>query len=133
MPLSVRCECRGTPDHRHCGEIACVRPVPLGIPTGTWIFDAKFRLDTQTDGDGTAKFGDICKMHAYHDALRKCKGAYAAYPGDERIMYSPTRGQLGPEVAVAVDGVGAIPARPGEGVLSAAVRDAVRELLGLGA
>ena len=55
------------------------------------------------------------------------------YPGDELVMYDCKRGRLGAGVAVAVDGVGAIPARPGEGSRSAAVYAAVSELLALGA
>lgn len=114
-----------------------MRPdVMLATPAGTWVFDAKFSLDRQPDGDDTAKFDDICKMHTYRDSLFECRGAYAVYPGDEWVMYDCDRGRLGAgagaSAAVAVDGVGAIPARPGEGGLSAAVRETVREVLELG-
>lgn len=111
-----------------------MRPdVVLTTPAGTWVFDAKFRLDRRADSDDTAKFDDICKMHTYRDSLFECRGAYAVYPGDEWAMYGCAHGRLDAEAAVAMDGVGVIPARPGKGSPSDAVCAAVRQLLALGA
>ena len=47
--------------------------------------DAKFRLDNKGEEDA-AKTEDIHKMHAYRDALPKCRGSYLVYPGDKSIM-----------------------------------------------
>jgi len=76
-------------------------------------------------------------MHAYRDALSPaCRGAYAMYPGDELLMY-PTvncdvhthranvdNTETSKMIQVALDGVGAIPARSGASVkyLPAVVR-----------
>ncbi|MEA4883281.1 MAG: DUF2357 domain-containing protein [Clostridia bacterium] len=95
--------------------------VTLATPAGMWVFDAKFRLDRKSGFDDSAKVDDICKMHSYRDALPGCRGAYAVYPGDEELMYPAPGGEpsvavcdrAGSAACVAIDGVGAIPARPG--------------------
>jgi predicted component of viral defense system (DUF524 family) len=115
-----------------------LRPdVMLLTQSGMWAFDAKFRLDsgsvsghaTKADTLGAmkdrARVDDIDKMHTYRDALTPgLRGAYVVYPGDEVLMY-PAPGSSacngGPGFRdggpwVAVDGVGAVPARPGSGM-----------------
>lgn len=112
--------------------------VRLTTPSGMWVFDAKFRLDRRTNlsleardddlvvTDNTAKTDDVHKMHTYRDALSpKCRGAYAVYPGDNLLMYPAVDcdmdmygvdtgdGETSCVTAVAPDGVGAIPAKPG--------------------
>lgn len=80
-------------------------------------------LDSTTE---STKTDDIHKMHAYRDALSPaCRGAYAVYPGDELLMYPAVSCDVhmcGADTgdcetscvtAVAPDGVGTIPARPG--------------------
>ncbi len=115
-----------------------LRPdVMLLTQSGMWAFDAKFRLDrgsvsghdTEADTLGgmedTVRVDDIHKMHTYRDALAPgLRGAYVVYPGDEVLMYPApgstacngglSFGHGGPWVAV--DGVGAVPARPGSGM-----------------
>lgn len=68
-----------------------------------WVhFDAKYRVESitqimgaedaeiQLDSDegssgqfGRARSGDLLKMHAYKDAIRRSAGAYILYPGDQ--------------------------------------------------
>ncbi|WFB36635.1 DUF2357 domain-containing protein [Kiritimatiellota bacterium B12222] len=85
-------------------------------------FDAKYKVDRLTqlfgrsDEDldeekrqqraGTYKRGDLLKMHAYRDAIRRSAGAYVLYPGPEKEA-APFRGfhELLP-------GLGAFPLRP---------------------
>ena len=50
------------------------------------------------------------KMHAYRDALPKCRGSYLVYPGDKSIM-CPADGKEAGASGVARDGVGIIAAR----------------------
>jgi len=77
------------------------------------VFDAKFRFDdkdirpsqpleeemdrAQQEGDTErlAKRADICKMHAYRDAL-KCRAAVVLFPGKEGngIFYDKSEGKL---------------------------------------
>ncbi|MGI6539523.1 MAG: DUF2357 domain-containing protein [Bacillota bacterium] len=118
--------------------------VTLITPVGMWVFDAKFRFDRQSESDLSAKADDIHKMHTYRDALPKCRGAYAVYPGDAAIMYSspasacPTdvnpsvagRGGIGSVANRVTDGVGAIPLRPCSDVSS--LSSVIRSLLSLG-
>ncbi|WP_328811372.1 DUF2357 domain-containing protein [Rhodococcus sp. NBC_00294] len=82
-------------------------------------FDAKYRIDTvgaswsgnpeddeQVEVLGTAKRGDIEKMHAYRDAIRRSVGSYVLFPGrdDSGRTYEP--------FTELVPGVGAYPFRP---------------------
>lgn len=85
-------------------------------------FDAKYKVDRLLDlfggetedlsaekaaqRNGTYKRGDLLKMHAYRDAIRRSAGAYVLYPGGEAP--SPFQGfhELLP-------GLGAFPLRPG--------------------
>jgi len=84
-------------------------------------FDAKYRALKLKDlvGDSEAPFsdeweeerggeyvrGDLLKMHAYKDAIRRSVGAYVLYPGSE--------GYLREEESNSVPSVGAFPLRPG--------------------
>lgn len=106
--------------------------VTLTTPAGMWVFDAKFRLgkgrdlddvfhsDEDDRPDASAKAEDIDKMHAYRDALPTCRGAYVIYPGDAKDLFAaPLSGVSGAlpvrdadPMSEAVDGVGALPARP---------------------
>jgi predicted component of viral defense system (DUF524 family) len=96
--------------------------VPLRPDIGLWVpnpdgeldlhlFDAKFKVDwtrgleAEDDRKGKAKRADLYKMHTYRDALG-ARSVWALYPGTERRFYSATHGSL-------VDGVGALPLRPG--------------------
>jgi predicted component of viral defense system (DUF524 family) len=92
-------------------------------------FDAKYRVDDIAEqfgqggaGDeedlreekreqlsGIYKRGDILKMHAYRDAIRRSGGAYVLYPGDIN------RNWLGYHELL--PGLGAFPLRPGGGGL----------------
>ena len=83
--------------------------IVLETPDGMWAFDAKFRLDNKGEEDA-AKTEDIHKMHAYRDALPKCRGSYLVYPGDKSIM-CPADGKEAGASGVARDGVGIIAAR----------------------
>ncbi|MDZ8118199.1 DUF2357 domain-containing protein [Pontiella agarivorans] len=85
-------------------------------------FDAKYKVDSLTKlfgGEnenldeekaaqraGNYKRGDLLKMHAYRDAIRRSAGAYVLYPGNEKEQM-PFRGfhELLP-------GLGAFPLRP---------------------
>jgi hypothetical protein len=89
-----------------------MRPdIVLAIGDRLIVFDAKFRVrfvDAGAGGDPSklAKSDDIHKMHAYRDALAGVDGAYALYPGDYAYMFEVPGGR-------ALEGVGAIPLRPG--------------------
>jgi predicted component of viral defense system (DUF524 family) len=52
------------------------------------------------------KHGDLLKMHAYRDAIRRSQGAYIIYPGDENKLWE-TYHEILP-------GLGAFALRPGE-------------------
>jgi predicted component of viral defense system (DUF524 family) len=78
------------------------------------VFDAKYRLDSETAEDkasglGEPKESDINKMHVYRDALRTgenkrfISAAYVVYPGKVERLYD--EGKLG-----------AIPMRPGTSI-----------------
>ncbi len=89
-------------------------------------FDAKYRLERLRDifgGDGEAaddpagvgedqgnyQRGDLLKMHAYRDAIRRSAGAYILYPGASG--QAPTTFQGFHEV---LPGLGAFALKPGE-------------------
>jgi hypothetical protein len=95
-----------------------------------WIFDAKYRIDTETQKNGKDLVPDdaLNQMHRYRDALihqgekeygkpkktRPFIGAYVMYPG-----WFPDAGQSDPAMnpyAEAIDavGIGAFPALPGQ-------------------
>ncbi len=89
-------------------------------------FDAKYKIETslqslleQRDGyeeienlieekrqnrQGIYKNGDLLKMHAYKDAIRRTGGAYILYPGDKSIKHIGFH-----EI---IPGLGAFPLRP---------------------
>jgi hypothetical protein len=83
-----------------------------GDKVETWLhFDAKYRVtspsDLFVDEDQPleARRGDLLKMHAYRDAIRRSSGAYVLFPGSvERRMQ---------EHAELLPGLGAFPLRPG--------------------
>jgi predicted component of viral defense system (DUF524 family) len=86
-------------------------------------FDAKYRIENiaelfgkddvdlsaekQEQREGRYKRADLLKMHAYHDAIRRTRGAYILYPGDEAKQWESYREIL--------PGIGAFPMRPGNG------------------
>ncbi len=86
-------------------------------------FDAKYRVENITElfGDededlseekaqqkrGNYKTGDLLKMHAYRDAIRRSEGAYILYPGRSN---RPTRFQGFHEI---LPGLGAFAIKPG--------------------
>ena len=86
-------------------------------------FDAKYRVENITelfgDGDedlseekaeekrGNYKRGDLLKMHAYRDAIRRSEGAYILYPGG---VNAPTRFEGFHEI---LPGLGAFALKPG--------------------
>ena len=95
----------------------------------TWVhFDAKYRVSTPqelfVDDDQTvdAKRGDLLKMHAYRDAIRRSSGAYVLYPGSEvRVMRQHQE---------VLPGLGAFPFVPGsDGHATSDSVGAVREFL----
>lgn len=108
--------------------------VPEGPNAGLHLFDAKFRLrrigdvvpdeeDSAADEDpgreerrGTFKRGDLYKMHTYRDALPDVRSVWILYPGTESRFFSPDEGemsQLRITAPVRMDGVGALPLKPG--------------------
>ena len=86
-------------------------------------FDAKYRIETveklfgdeavdidsekREQSEGRYKRGDLLKMHAYRDAIRRTQGAYVLYPGDKTKSWEEYREIL--------PGLGAFPLRPGKG------------------
>jgi predicted component of viral defense system (DUF524 family) len=110
--------------------------IPDGPSRGLHLFDAKFKLDRldavtpeagsedEADSDvaderrGTFRRGDIYKMHAYRDAIRHTLSAWVLYPGTEFRFFPVAVDRVInhedglPDV---VEGVGAIPLRPGDG------------------
>ncbi|MEQ1505466.1 MAG: DUF2357 domain-containing protein [Myxococcota bacterium] len=103
--------------------------VPTGPAAGLHLFDAKFRLegtlDPDTDDEVGYKPGDLHKMHAYRDAIPTARSAWVLYPGGEAAAFlDDGRRGLDDLGAGPVEGVGALPLRPGLG------RDGVRAVLG---
>ena len=105
-----------------------------GAHVETWVhFDAKYRVATPTelfvDDDQTvaAKRGDLLKMHAYRDAIRRSAGAYVLYPGSEvRVMRQHQ------EVLPGLGAFPFVPASDGHATSGSvgAVREFLEELLG---
>ncbi len=119
-----------------------LRPdISLEVPTpsgpAVHLLDAKFKVDAVpfpvVDGDaadvddpsidreergGTFKRGDLYKMHTYRDAIRGARTAWILYPGTTFRFHS-TSGSVATGVdqlqAGSLEGVGAVPLRPGEG------------------
>jgi predicted component of viral defense system (DUF524 family) len=91
------------------------------------VFDAKYRLDSESADDRASGFGepsedDINKMHVYRDTLRTGEdkrftpAAYVIYPGRKEKLYDEGR-------------LGAIPMRPGSSVAQLVL--VIRQGLGL--
>lgn len=104
-----------------------------GPHAGVHLFDAKFRLDRvpgshardaeedeELERRGTYKNADIYKMHTYRDAIPNARSVRILYPGDETAFYEEPTGASG------LDGVGAVPCRPGH---TAQLRDVMKTLL----
>lgn len=109
-----------------------VLEVPNGPNAGVHVLDAKFKVqltellkpteDLMESGTLTEERRglfwpeDIYKMHAYLDAIPQARSAWILYPGSELRFYGReertiiTTGQRLPQV---VQGVGAIPLKPG--------------------
>jgi hypothetical protein len=89
-----------------------------------WIFDAKYRIADDSDGNDRAPDDAINQMHRYRDALihvnkaddggqektRPILGAYVLYPGlfDEAATHNPY------DEAIEVVDIGAFPLLPGQ-------------------
>lgn len=89
---------------------------------GIHLLDAKFRVRFVGDDEaerGEFKADDIWKMHGYRDAIRDARSAWVLYPGTESKAFRTGDG-------TAVDGVGALPLRPGD---SGALRNHLSALL----
>ncbi len=107
--------------------------VPYGPNAGIHVLDAKFKVQFRellepTEEDvaeseplteerqGVFKPEDIYKMHTYLDAIPQARSAWILYPGSELQFFGReektiiTTGQRLPQV---VQGVGAIPLKPG--------------------
>ncbi len=71
--------------------------------------DSLFETENETDtkNRSAAKYGDLLKMHAYRDAIRRTAGAYVLYPGN------PGDGQAFQGFHEVLPGLGAFAIRPG--------------------
>ena len=101
-----------------------IRPAPNELANFEPVllhFDAKYRLNFLKDLFGSsddvlasadlgatkeARRGDVLKMHAYRDAIRRSVGAYVMYPGTEEARY--------PQYRELLPGLGAFPLSPVE-------------------
>ena len=84
--------------------------------------EAVLQEEKRGEAAGTYKAGDLMKMHAYNDAIRRTSGSYVLYPGNKNV-----RDGLYDEV---LPGVGAFAIRPGnqddgEQALSAFLREVI--------
>lgn len=72
--------------------------------------DSFFTTESETDtkARSAAKYGDLLKMHAYRDAIRRTAGAYVLYPGN------PGDGQSFQGFHEVLPGLGAFAIRPGQ-------------------
>jgi predicted component of viral defense system (DUF524 family) len=127
-----------------------VLEVPRGPNAGLHLFDAKFRLDriekmTREEDEvdeedereeqlGKFKHADVYKMHTYRDALPDARSVWVMYPGSVFGMFEAREGgrlveDVG-ELAEVVNGVGGVPARPGE--VGAELANLIRAILAQG-
>ncbi len=110
-----------------------------GPNSGFHLFDAKFKVDHLStfmpldDGgtgldsgeteerQGTFKRGDLYKMHAYRDAIPDARSVWILYPGTDVRYFSEHLAPvtISDSLPMVPNGVGAIPALPGDGQLSA--------------
>lgn len=115
---------QGFPGNSVMGSYStALRPdVTLLVPGREFVFDAKYRLDglaieenaDDIDDELTWKQADLHKMHTYRDAIARVPAAFVMYPGDVFVFYESSVGRRRePEEIGALDGVGAIPMRPG--------------------
>jgi predicted component of viral defense system (DUF524 family) len=113
-----------------------LRPdILIETPNGRHIFDAKFGFQPKkSPGDdeelhdketevGRARRGHIQKMHTYRDALDGVRSVRVIYPGHETEWYPAVNGDD-------LDGVGAIPLRPGNRSERLAMIDLLKKLIG---
>jgi hypothetical protein len=70
--------------------------------------DADLHVEKQQQKRDRYKRGDLLKMHAYRDAIRRTQGAYVLYPGS--LEQEPWR--IYHEI---LPGLGAFPLKPGQG------------------
>jgi hypothetical protein len=100
-----------------------VLKVPEGANAGLHVFDAKFRRSEQDQGR-RFKHNDLHKMHTYRDALRGARSAWIVYPGDDFAFFGRdmTGVRSAPrDLGAVLDGVGAVPHRPGLRILAETV------------
>jgi hypothetical protein len=76
----------------------------LGDSTDDDVFESETR--PREEARTVAKYGDLLKMHAYRDAVRRTAGAYVLYPG------KPGDGQLFRGFHEVLPGLGAFAIRP---------------------
>jgi predicted component of viral defense system (DUF524 family) len=109
--------------------------VPDGPTSALHLFDAKFRIDwiedtlceAQSDADekpeeiceervGSFKRADLYKMHTYRDAIPRARSVWIVYPGSRFGYFSADALSVAndDDIAAQVNGVGAIPVKPGQ-------------------
>ena len=143
---------RSKPVARRSASVPLRPDITLSVPSKTGlqlhIFDAKFRLRNLakmfSDDEGEKRSGatfkrdDLYKMHTYRDAILHASSAWALYPGD-LFRFFDERGK-GPAVTEpsqcgsGLNGVGAVPLRPGEdedSALTEVLRLACGDVVGL--
>lgn len=107
--------------------------VKSGPNAGIHLFDAKFKVDQigkdmafedvidspraiePEERRGVFTHADLYKMHAYRDAILPARSVWIVYPGTEPRFFSAGDGAITTfgTLPASLDGVGAIPVRPG--------------------
>lgn len=110
-------------------------------PVFTWIFDAKYRIDSGRFGDKSNAPDDaLNQMHRYRDAIlwandkkgegqltRESIGAYVLFPGDENLLVKNK-----PQIdSVDITNIGAYPLRPGNPVTASDLKNRLNILIGI--
>lgn len=90
-----------------------------------WLFDAKYRIDAESNGDDMVPVDALAQMHRYRDAIiyrhdastlsRPVYGAYALYPG---YFEEQKEGKNPYHEAIDEIDIGAFPFLPGDGLQS---------------
>jgi len=86
------------------------------------LVDAELAIEEEEENSGTYRRGDLLKMHAYRDAIRRTAGAYVIYPGDRKRNWRKFH-----EI---MPGLGAFPLRPNTNRDDGSIelRDFIREV-----